>query len=245
MIVKMAHITICVNNIDIGYRYARELGYKPSFESRKIKNPQNKKMFMDEYSTYHDLALFQKSNSIPLEFVSYSQNKKTSSLFKIGINPDITAKIRTPQDFDAFSSISTLSKQFLPYKLNSPTQIIKMTTNNLSNTIFWGEFFGFKLIEPTEKQNYHTMLFSSYNREQNFFLQIKEAKNYNDASKLDYLGGRAIAFITTSLEKDISKARKISNWKTSDIEKININGKELSIAFIQGSQGELVELINI
>jgi hypothetical protein len=112
---------------------------------------------------------------------------------------------------------------------------IKTSSINLSNQ-FWGDI-GF---EPES----HTEL--SYNPPMNEFeLTIKlEEKTSLGSSYLDSKGFCCLAFVTTSVESDLTNLSD-AGYSTTKIKKVEFSDHSAKVAFITGPCGEIVELITI
>ena len=134
---------------------------------------------------------------------------------------------------DTFDQISQIKNCTSFDKIIYPTVDIYKSSN------FW-KYFGFNIIMETK--DYLIMNFKDPFRNQNLQIHLVFSRE-SIISKLDDIGFNCIAFFSNSIHDE--KQFLLNNGiKTSEIEKFEIDGKNLLILFGQGPSGELFEIIS-
>ncbi len=217
MILDIDHISICTTHIEQSIENLKSIGYKLRFAERNIKNPTIKKNFLSQFSEKHDLALLDSDKNFSIELINYGYSSNQQTPFSLFGNKKLST-------------------------LQGPSNTFSLDIKNIEKTITFWQLLGFKVIQQTS--SFAKLKFTSFLKKCDYYLEFKKIKKVNDKCYLDGNGFNSIAFITTSLSKDHENFLEMGLTVTNK-EKLFLNDKHLSIFFVKGLNGEIIELIEI
>ncbi|GAU80038.1 VOC family protein [Fusibacter sp. 3D3] len=127
------------------------------------------------------------------------------------------------------------------YTASRDFRVLKYSVDDLETASLFWNCFGFKLIEGSETRL--ILCYKSIIDNSMLTLEIKK----DECSKRSYLdseGFCCIAFITSSIEKEVKKLRG-KGYPVSEKSELVVNGQLMEMAFVCSPSGEIVELIEI
>jgi hypothetical protein len=86
--------------------------------------------------------------------------------------------------------------------------------------------------------------FKGFGRNGSFDLFIRRKDARSRQFYLDQQGFNCLAFISTDAERERKRFEKL-NIETSEINRFRVNGKDLSICWLRGAFGEIIEVISL
>lgn len=246
MIIKIDHVALNSISLKEDTKKLKLLGYNHVFTEKNIINPKIKKDLIKQYNKFHDLALFNCKDNIPIELINnWNVNYKKGYITPIFENIFEDSTEIKKENFNNFKKIRIKYFDvpiFIKEKSNSVIRFNKIVinVNDVENSIKFWECLGFKLIQNEE--NYIIMKFESFIDSVRWIYLRKIKKSYKHY--LDDKGFNCLALISNfaKKEREIIRAK---GFKTTDIEEFKINNKILNIFFSIAPSGELIEIVSI
>ncbi len=144
-----------------------------------------------------------------------------------------------------------LSNQEGPTTLNG----LYVKTDNLEESISFWKNFRFEVRERREKEAVlklkaflpQSIPFTLYLSETNQSRSARTVNNFNEINKnphLDDAGVSCLSFLSSSVEKEKDLLKR-AGFRLIDVGSLRINQKQLTIIFVLGPAGELVEVIDV
>ncbi len=235
MILDIDHVTFTSNNLNNDISVLKRLGYEVRFFERKIKNLDIKKTLLEKFTSSHDLVLLDKSGSFSIELVSYDNIGSKISFYEPFFaieNKEFT------QDFLSLSddNISFRSEDFVFNKL-------LVTVGNICRAVSFWKLLGFKVV--LKNNNLVILKFTSLFKKSDFFIYLKEDKSSLKKVFLDSQGFNALAFITSSVDREIKALHLQSDIEITQPRTLMLGQRSLELFFQNGPNGELVEVIGV
>ncbi len=127
-----------------------------------------------------------------------------------------------------------------PYSMEKYFNKIIINTDNIEKSVDFFKLLGFSFTQIID--NMHELKFFSILNPNDFYIYL----NYNEKNKyyLDDKNYNCLALITNSAQKE-KEVLKNNGFKTTDIEELTVNGKNVKIFFTQRDDNEIVEIIEI
>jgi hypothetical protein len=233
MILDIAHLIVSSRDFSRQIRVFEGLGYRLEFWDKDLRNPHIKKPLMAEFCERYDLAFLSYAPNIAIELVDYGHANSASPYIlpilekspHIFNNPDIPVLNR---DYSGCGN----------FRFNS--LVIKV--RNMENSVRFWEFFGFKTIEAKDWNR--TLEFYSPLKNTVRHIHLEVARDGGGNRFLDDNGSIALAFVSSSLERDKSDLDK-EGLIVTDIEKTIVGGREIELFFVKGASGEFVEVFSV
>lgn len=234
MILHIDHIATASLDFEQDIKYLEGLGYKVRFIEKLIYNPAIKRDLMREFTQFHDIALLDKDLCISIELLNYNRVENIHSLLFFNQNNPLEAFIKNTY---------AMHKENLNNLVNTDLNKLFLYVADIDRALIFWKMLGFNLYE--EADGIAVLLFKSLLTGSHYFVHlINKSFSSEYACYLDNRGFNSLAFISSSIKLEREKFTKNGFWVT-DIESLKLNGRKLSIFFVKGPAGELVEIIEI
>lgn len=217
MILGTSHIAISTYDIESDIKTYIEKGFSLQFLEKNLPNSRFKEPFLSTHTPLHSLAVLNGKSGIDLELVQHHTSIPDSIKTKDHyLRPEIDNGSVMELEYDAYQFEESIT--FL---------------NNLA---------GFSLVEESDTFKLLEMR-SLIPKWRSRIRVIKSDQKLNPA--LDQPGATCIAFLTSNLNKELNRLGEKGYHKSSPAFLMEVNDKELKIAFIRGPSNEIIELIEI
>jgi hypothetical protein len=215
MVIGTSHISISTSDIDLDIQKYQEMGFHLKFLNKQIDNHPQKKRFLENYTPKHSIAVLSGKTGIDMELVEH--HKIENDKINQGININF--------DQDSVHSIE--------YKLQEFE----------SSVLFWEQQMGFEIIKSEDANCYleKKSVFPQWNCK----LKLNKSEYVQQKPKLDAVGVTSLAFLSTSLEKDIANIKQKYSLFCTEIFELIVNNQKLRISIVEGPSYEIIELIEL
>ena len=248
MFIKIDHLTYSSTNFNKDVSFFKALNYKIFFHEKKLPNLVIKKIFISFFKKTQDILLLTSKGNFNIELINNLPNNNESYIIPFLYN--------IPRQLILSESQQTLIKgKIIRAKLkdldiniyhkkeNDPKKFqfnkLVIQARNLKESILFWRNLGFKFKESYN--NCALLEFKSIIESCSYYIYIRHSKK-TKRYYLDNKGISYIALISTSVSSDRIDM-EMAGYKVTEIEKAVINKKNLSIFFVIGPSGELVEVI--
>jgi len=253
MIIKIDHVAVSSMSFDKHVDILKSVGYKSVFVEKDIKNLQIKCPLLKNFHETHDLALLTSIGNFNIELINHRHINANygyiNPLFEFEhISNQLIKDYRETYSGDAFvrevgiKDLDALSKLNNLDGTDFQFNKIILKTKDIQKSIEFWECFGFKVFKADN--DFAVMDFKSLFDTGKYTIYLQKSNTTENEYFLDDKGFNCIAFVSNSAthEKQILSDKGI---KTTEIEKLILNGKELNIFFARGNFGEFVEIITM
>lgn len=219
----------------------RHLGYLPVLTADQLGNLDIKRPWLHQYGERHALALFRAPQGVGLEVVDhYHTHGAADRLLPVfhGSPPlhDDDRVIEATTLGPVFSSKALgLTYLLTPGARGPVREVVWRTPDTTVSATFWRRFgFTVDSIDPCH------LRFRGVDGVA-CDLTLLPTPTVS-ASRLDAEGVTSLAFVTTSIERDLAEMAA-AGLSVSPVAEITPGGTRLAVAFVEGPDGALVELI--
>jgi hypothetical protein len=223
MIFSIDHITLTCSDAEQACSYVKAMGYKENFSALDVSNPLIKRNLMRDWCDRHDLFFFEKPGSFNIEVIKYEHVHN-------GVN-FLSPVLENAQH--PFTDESLLAVEEMSGKT-----IIVFAENLEMAYQFWS-LFGLKVLKK-EHDHYWCVFRTPFSQE--IFFIMSSGRVVLHETDIDSAGFNCVAFRSASLASDRQLLLN-QGIEVTSIEEVKFNGKNLSIFFAVGRQGEKVEVI--
>ena len=249
MILKIDHIGISSVTVDKSIEELEKLGYSLMFYEKRVAISREKKSVLLNDVSFHDYALLTSEIGIGIEFLDHGLTNEVDSpmsLVLTGVSSEdynIVKEVMICGKPYKEVFLSTISCNAIILKDDGPHSCkgICLNTENLDQSIKFWKWFGCKVTEADKRSAHLT------------FKEVLSRKTWSiylvfnpDRSSMQYMdspGVNSVAFVSSSAVKDKDTLTTLG-YKTTPIYNLRVNGRLLSILFIRGPSGEIIEILN-
>lgn len=221
MLVQIDHLALTGTAMDTQARLLKAMGYEQVFSSERVPNPEIKRPFMNAWCDHHTLALYRRTDSIPIEIIKYEHTSGCRSRYTLKqvskdslTHPDKADA--TPESVDALDTV-----------------VLKTASPSATS-----EFFRTLGLEQSGPR---TLKFASPLTDP-VFIELQENSLAGETS-LDAPGYTCLAFVTTDIKAELSRLSD-AGYDVTAVELIALPERTLEIGFVVGPTGEPVELVS-
>ena len=252
MIVKIDHLAFSSLNLQEDMGTFGSLGYETLFVEKDLRDLENKRPFMKNFSGQLDMALMTRKGSISVELLNHGHVAAEDSYLFPVLEGTCLKMDRVRDAFAAGSGSfvrvkSSLLKAdvFVPEGVRPAEFVcnkVVVDADNIERSAdFWCSL-GFKRVAAGEQDTH--LEFRSPFMEGIYHLYIRKAKPRQDTCLLDSQGFNCIAFVTTDTDKERGRFDKLG-IECTEADPFRVNTKDLRIFWLRGPCGEIVELIGL
>lgn len=229
MIIQVDHLALASDNFERDTTFLMRLGYSVAFTEMRAPNPLNKQSLLSRHEPFHDLRLLKKEGSYPIELLNHA-----SSTGKRGFLSSFLPHSLKNDPIFAFGALSeNTEKEINALVINRVTAYSHCPADSVA---FWQQL-GFRLTEECK------LAFASPFQKEPLGLEVTPSKQA-EAFKLDDTGFNCIALISTSAEKERDRLGRLG-FEVTELESFSIHEQNMTLFFVTGPGGELVEIISI
>ncbi|MGO9138311.1 MAG: hypothetical protein ACLP9S_15345 [Syntrophales bacterium] len=252
MILKIDHLAFSSLNFEDDLKTFSAIGYNIYFVEKGLRDLENKRDLMKDYSGYLDMALMNRKGSISIELLNHGHVVDEDSyvlpiLEGTRIDTEIIDDVMTINGCSFVKAKSNYLKAgfFIAEKDNATefccNKLIVDADNVEKAAAFWC-CLGFK--PASVGPALANLEFKTPFSDERFQLYIRRKVLGAKKFILDSHGFNCIAFFSTDAEKDRKRFAKLGLEPTED-NLFRVNGKDLSIFWLLGPCGEIVEVISL
>jgi hypothetical protein len=252
MIVKIDHIAFGTTNFAQDLNWLRSLGYQAKFQERGLRDLENKRGLMHEFSGKLDMALLEQPGSLPVELLDHghvvSQPGQLLPVLEsnlVGGNPTgdqwttetlTVTKVTYNEGFDYYANTRSDASEFRCDKLIVETADIDASVR------FWSAL-GFKRI-ASHNADAPCLEFRSFVGQSNCRIYLRHSTRRASPYQLDAHGFNCLAFFSSDAAKDQERLQR-NGFVCTDTNPFRVNGKNLLIFWVQGTGGEVAEIVSL
>lgn len=243
MIIKIDHIALFSNFLEKSIELLKSCGYQVKFVEKDILNPKIKQALMTDFPQRYNICYMEHAKNLDIEIVTADLSSGQHSFLRPRIaNLPMQSLLNTDNGLEI--SLDELIESDVHTDNNiSNLNVITCHVKNIQESISFWKLLGF--VNDTSDNSGEKIVFTSILPDQkNIQIAFREVANDGLNYYLNDLGFNCLAFITTSIERDCKKIVK-NGFKSTDIEEIFINGRQIRVCFVIGKNGELAELIEL
>jgi len=250
MIIKIDHIALSSGDFEKTFKTLDLLGYERVFFEQNVPNLLIKRELLAKFSPSHSISLLKCGENLNIEILNHG-NINSGKSFIIPIFENTPASFLN--NLVRIEDLYSTSEKNYGFNadiqvLNKPdcsgfifTKIKMLTENILDSVIFW-KHFGFKLTTCTDESA--ILEFSSIINRNPYQLHLKRVEHVKTESFLDDAGFNCIAFVSTSLKRDMTFF-KDQNIPITDIGTLTLDNKKINLFFCKGLYGEPIEIVEV
>lgn len=254
MIIKIDHLTISASDVKFNryINFFKDLGYKLSFIEKDINNLSIKSKLTKDFNTQQSLALLVSDRNINIEVINHGNyfigDSNITPVFENLPGKYIEKTIKEGNSSDDRRIVKMKYFDNPTYSLNNKEKEnfnfnnLIIATNSIKESLKFWDIFGFKIIK--ENGDSAILEFNSFFKDSYCRINLETSESVNKEIFLDCSGFNCLAFVSNSAIKE-KKRINGAGFKTTDIDSLRVNNKELDIFFVLGNQGEIAEVISI
>ena len=215
MILGMDHIAVTSIDLEADGAKLEQLGFRHKFTEIGLKNAEEKKPLLRNWSKTHDIAYYEGIEGTALELTQHharSHEGKSRGFIPVIDESRVMGVIRAVEDLDK-------SKMFY--------SALGMTPEP------WHGHMKFRIDSPVEKLRSSLLMGPTANWEESAPIFLDDA------------GFPCIALLTTDLDADARRLHNEATQFITDDFRLTVNKQKLRIAFACGPSGELIELVQV
>ena len=250
MIVKIDHIAFGSSDLEKDLNWFQSLGYGAQFKEKSLKDLENKRPFMHQFSGDLDMALLQRPGSLAIELLDHQHTvsqpghllpvmegtvdggEPTGDVWKMG---ELTAARLRNESFDFFVSENDDRAGFRCDK------VIVETADIAASAEYW-KVLGFK--ECSTNHEAAKLEYRSPFGGTGYYIYLRKTYGQMMPYQLDSRGFNCLAFFSSDAEKDRQRFMGAGMNPTAP-NRFRVNGKDLSIYWLPGPHGEVAEIIGL
>jgi hypothetical protein len=236
MILGVSHIVLGSTDLTRDRKTLESIGWKTMFEQLGIPTHPGKRPFMSTQSTEQGLVFMQPPQGTPVELIHYADELPDRS------DSPMQMVLPEPKTHAIYDRL-TCQLQFSP-TAPTPSLITHFVTDLDAAIHFWQKGLGFEISKQTPPIDGAVHLeFRSPISQWCISLLLMLAKAKVRRPLLDGPGFRVLSMVSTQVEKDCARIlEKGGAIASTGMMKLKVDGKDLLLDIIQGSDGVMVEV---
>jgi hypothetical protein len=250
VIIKIDHIAFGSSRFEDDLQRFVSFGYEVQFKEMGLKDLQNKRPFMKEFSGHLDMALLSRSGSVGIELLNHGHTVTAPSyVTPVFEGPDlkgiftgetVVAEGRTFRKTDNGAEIFFIAENHRAADFRCHEAVI--ATGDLGAAIKFWNTLGFKLLNTTD-QSAH-LEFKPLFGGGTCGIYLHKVDPPSPRCWLDTAGFNCLALFSSDAMKDRKRFEE-SGLNPSPANPFCVGGKDLSIFWVQGPGGEVAEIIGL
>ena len=224
--------------------FLAERGYRQVLAADDLDNPEMKMPWLGEYRARLALALFRAPESVGVEIVDHFHTHGVADRLlpvlygDAPLSPSDTPLVQTPLGPAWWSHALGAGYVLAPGPQQPIRTFVWRCSRPEASARFWCKF-GFA-VDRVDSIDMCALHFRGMDRV-DCSIMLLPAEN-TQPSRLDANGFTSLAFVTTSIERDLADLES-QGVRVSPIASITPGDRPLKVGFAEGPDGELVELI--
>jgi len=249
MILKIDHIAFCSARFEADVQRFESVGYTVQFKEKGLRDLENKRPFMREFSGELDMALLLRAGSIGIELLNHGHTIEEPSYVLPVLEGQATAREPGGDTFSfngsSFAQVSNGPENFFVDENGANDfrcdKVVVEAEDIPTAARFWGRL-GFKPLAVEERAA--SLEFRSFLGGGTVRMFLRKSAGTAPRCWLDGYGFNCLAFFSSDAAKDRKHFTEFG-MNPTEPNSFRVNGKDLRIYWVRGPAGEVAEVIGL
>jgi hypothetical protein len=257
MILGVDHVALTSSAIDADVAELRRAGYIAKFVERSVPNAIEKTPFLRHYAPDHAIAYCQRDKSVAIELVQHDANLLSGPAGFHVLMGGMAAGARTTSCRETgiwrtvLETTATETRRWEHFNTEITTApcgngirgVLVWVRDTARAVAFWTKGLGCRT--QARSQVWAQLAFPSLVPAWSLTVVLAQDTQSRPLPLLDDAGFSCLALLTNSIESDMAAAVQTGATFTTGLFEMTTGGKSMCIGMLRGTDGELVELIEV
>jgi hypothetical protein len=248
MILKIDHIAFCSPRFDEDVRQFESLGYRTEFKEKGLRDLDNKRGFMQNFTGQLDMALLLRPGSIGIELLNHGHVVESPSRLLPVLEGMSADGARTGDTLrvigTVFEKVKSGTWEFFIQEGADMQEIrcdkVVAETDDIPSAVRFWSGLGFKSMAADKEGAF--LEFPPFLGSATVRMYLRKSERPASQCWLDSEGFNCLAFFSSDAQKDRQRFGELGMGPT-EMNRFRVNGKDLCIYWLRGPGGEVAEVI--